>query len=111
MYYAYELAPNHEKIWTVFGPEFCDDAGKSAIIIRVLHGLKSVGASYRAHLAQCIEELGYCSCNADPNMWMKAQYRPEDKLENNSYISCYVDDILFTHHDPDDVLNKLNGYV
>ena len=30
---AYAMAPNHEKIWTVLGPEFGDDAGKSAIII------------------------------------------------------------------------------
>ena len=51
-----------------------------------------------------MQELGYCSC-------MKAQYRPDDKLAYYSYILCYVDDILCIHHDPDDVLNKLNGYV
>ena len=51
------------------------------------------------------------SCDADPNLWMKAEYRPEDKLEYYSYILCYVDDILCIHHDPDDVLNKLNGYM
>ena len=28
------MAPNHEKIWMVLGPEFGDDAGKSAIIVR-----------------------------------------------------------------------------
>ena len=42
---------------------------------------------------------------------MKADYRPEDKLEYYSYILCYMDDILSIHHDPDDALNKLNGYV
>ena len=42
---------------------------------------------------------------------MKAQYRPEDKLEYYSYILHYVDDILCIHHDPDDILSKLNGYV
>ena len=42
---------------------------------------------------------------------MKAEHRLEDKLDYYSYILCYVDDILCIHHDPDDVLNKLNGYV
>ena len=41
---------------------------------------------------------------------MKAQYRPEDKLQYYSYILCYANDILCIH-DPDDVLNKLNGYM
>ena len=83
---AYVMAPNQEKIWTVLHPEFGYDAGKSAVIVRVLYGLKKVGASFRVHLAQCLQGLGYCSCNADPDLWMKAEYRPKDKLEYYSYI-------------------------
>ena len=56
-------------------------------------------------------ELGYKSCDADPDMWMKNEYRPKYKLEYYSYILCYVDDILCIHHDPDDILNKHNRYV
>ena len=48
---------------------------------------------------------------ADPNLWMKAQYRPEDKLEYYYCILCYLDYILCIHHDPDDILIKLNGYL
>ena len=51
------MAPNRGKIWKVLGPEFEDDAGKCAIIVRALYGLKSADASFRAHLAQCIWEL------------------------------------------------------
>ena len=36
---AYVMAPSHEKIWAVLGPEFGDDAGKSALIVRALHRL------------------------------------------------------------------------
>ena len=36
---AYVMAPNHEKIWTVLGPEFGDNAGESAVIIRASCGL------------------------------------------------------------------------
>ena len=50
--YAYVMASNHEKTWTVLGSEYGDDAGKSAIIVRALYSVKSAGASLRAHLAQ-----------------------------------------------------------
>ena len=78
---AYVMAPNYEKIWTVWGQEFGDDAGKSAIIVRALYCLKSVGASFQANLAQCMQELVSVPCDADPDLWMKAKYRPEDKLQ------------------------------
>ena len=42
---------------------------------------------------------------------MKTEYRPEDKLEYSSYILSYVDDILCIHHNSDNVLNKLNGFM
>jgi roadblock/LC7 domain-containing protein len=42
---AYLTAPITEKVWTVIGPEFGDDAGKRALIVRALYGLKSTGAA------------------------------------------------------------------
>ena len=58
-----------------------------------------------------MQELGYKSCDIDPVPWMKPEYKSEVKLEYNSHILCYVDAILCIHHDPDDVLTKLNYYV
>ncbi len=43
---SYITAPVKEKVWTVFGPEFRHEAGKSAIIVRALYGLKSAGAAF-----------------------------------------------------------------
>ena len=54
---------------------------------------------------------GYDSYDADSDLWMKSEYRPEDRLEYYSFILCYVDDILCIHHDQDDVLNKLNKHT
>jgi hypothetical protein len=51
---AYLTAPVTEKIWCVLGPEFGADAGKRAIIVRSLYGLKSSGTSFRNHLADCM---------------------------------------------------------
>jgi hypothetical protein len=43
---AYITAPVREKVWTVLGPEFGHEAGKSAIIVQALYGLKSAGAAF-----------------------------------------------------------------
>ena len=51
---AYLTAPVTEKIWTVLGPEFGNDAGKRAIVVRALYGLRSAGAAFRNHLAECM---------------------------------------------------------
>ena len=48
---AYITAPITEKVWTILGPEFGPDAGKSVLIVRALYGMKSAGAAFCAHLA------------------------------------------------------------
>ena len=65
---AYVQAFVTEKVWTTLGPEFGKDAGKTAVIVRALYGLKSAGAAFRSHLAKCIESIGYQSCKADPDL-------------------------------------------
>jgi hypothetical protein len=37
---AYITAPIKKKVWTVLGPDFGQEAGKEAIIVRALYGLK-----------------------------------------------------------------------
>jgi hypothetical protein len=56
---AYVTSPITEKVWTVLGPEFGDDAGKRALIVRALYGMKSAGAVFRNHLASCMDHLGW----------------------------------------------------
>ena len=75
---AYLTAPVSERIWTVLGQEFGEHAGKRAIVKRALYGLKSAGASFRNHLADCMRHLGYRSCLADQDLWIKEATRPED---------------------------------
>jgi hypothetical protein len=106
---AYITAPVKEKVGTVLGPEFGHDAGKSAIIVHALDRLKISCAAFQAHLASFTRQMGYISCKADPNLWLKAVTRPEDKVHYYAYILCYVDDILCKHHDPMSVMNEING--
>ena len=83
---SYVVATNREKTWTVLGQEIGYNDGKSAIMVQALYGLKSAGASFKAELMQCMQELGYKSCDADLDMWMKPECRPEEKLGYYSYI-------------------------
>jgi hypothetical protein len=48
---AYLTVPITEKVWCILGPEFGEDAGKKALFVRALYGLKSTGAAFRNHLA------------------------------------------------------------
>ena len=86
------------------GPENGKDAGKTALIVRALYGLKSAGAAFRSQLARCMESWENQSCKADPNLWLKPKIRPDDGINYHSYLLCYVDDILCIHHNADSML-------
>ena len=90
---AYLTAPNREKKWTRAGPEFGHEEEKVFIITRALYGLKSAGASFRAFLAERLDEMGFRYSIADPDVWM----RPATKNDGEGYyeyVLVYVDDIL-----------------
>jgi Reverse transcriptase (RNA-dependent DNA polymerase) len=59
---AYLNAFTSEKAYTITGPEFGDEAGRVAIIVRALYGLKSSGTALHAFLAQSLLDLGFHSC-------------------------------------------------
>ena len=107
---AFITAPITEKGWTILGHEFGADQGKKALIVRALYGLKSAGAAFQTHLCICMKGLGYTPCLADPELWYKAEVRPDDGFEYYSYILCYVDDILIIHHDSPSILKRIDSY-
>ena len=107
---AYLTAPCEENVWTVLGPEFGEDAGKSARVVRALYGLKSAGAAFGRHIADCMRHLGYKPCKADTDLWMKRMVRPDDGLEYWAYVLLYVDDCLCIHHDGEAALRELDKY-
>jgi hypothetical protein len=108
---AYITAPITKKVWTVLGSEFGLDAGKTAIIVHALYGLKSAGAAFCMHLASFMQQMGYISCKAFPDLWYKAETRPVNNFRYYAYILCYVDDILCVRHDHMPVLNSINEYM
>ncbi len=97
---AYINAPCRERIWCEASPEFgAEDQGSPFIIEMALYGLKSSGAAYRATLSQTMSDLGYKSCLADPDVWLKPQTK-SDGTPYYKYCLIYVDDVLCISHDP-----------
>ena len=78
---AYVTAPITEKIWTVLGPEFGADAGKKAIIVRALYGLKISGAVFCNHFTDFMRHIGYKYCTAYPYICLKPKVRPSNGFE------------------------------
>jgi hypothetical protein len=77
---AYLTAPTMEKVWTVLGPEWDSDAGKKAIIVQALYGLKSSDTAYHNHFASYLQSLRFTSCLADPDVWLCKSTRPDGVL-------------------------------
>lgn len=67
---AYLTAPCREKCWTWAGPEFGSNEGKPLIVMKALYGLKSSGAAFRAYLAETLDDIGFKSTMADPDVWI-----------------------------------------
>ena len=55
-------------------------------------------------------ELGYESCMADPDVWLKKFTKP-DGTRYYGYMLLYVDDAMCINHDAISELNKLDQYL
>jgi len=93
---AYITAPCTEKIWTVLGPEFGSDAGKTTIDVRALYDLKSAGASFRNHLADCMTRLGFTPCLADPDLYGCEQKYVLATALNVTRTCCYMSTMFWS---------------
>jgi hypothetical protein len=108
---AYLNAPCRERVHVKCGAELFGEEhkGKFAVIVRALYGLKSAGNSWRTHFATCIrEDLGYKPTVADPDVYMKAETKP-DGTKYYSYLIVYVDDILSIHAKPKIIMDKVGS--
>jgi len=107
---AYLSAPCSQKYYTVCGPEFGNELqGHKALIVRALYGGKSSGKDFRDHLRDCMEHLGYESCLADPDVWMR-QNEMDDGTRYWEYMLLYTDDCLSISRLPRKALEDLGKY-
>jgi Reverse transcriptase (RNA-dependent DNA polymerase) len=106
---AYLNAPCREKIWFEGGLECGEDKGKVCVIVRSLYGLKSAGAAFRATLAQLLQDLGYESSKADPDVWMREAVKPNDH-KYYEMLFVYVDDILAVSHQAEEAIKEITTF-
>ena len=107
---AFVQAPTTEKYYVECGPEFGTEyVGRKAVVKRALYGMKSSGRDFRNHLRDCMDHMGYKSCLADPDLWMRVA-KTENGTEYYEYILLYVDDCLVISQHPDVTLKRLGKY-
>ena len=62
------------------------------------------------HLRHCMRHLGFSSCLADPDVWMRPALK-SDGSTHYEYVLLYTDDSLVTSENPEDILrNELGKY-
>ena len=105
---AFLSADNLEKHWLRAGPEFGNEQGKVFIVVRALYGLKSASAAFRSFMAKKLDEIGFKSSQADPDVWLRPAIKPNGD-EYYEYVLCYVDDILAISMNATEVLRSLKG--
>ncbi len=107
---AYVTVPIGEKIWYTLGPEFGKDSGKHAIIVPALYGVKSAGASFCNHIADCMHHFEWESCKPDHDVWFKPKVRKDDGHQYYAYCLLYVDNILMIHHNNVKALQEIDHF-
>jgi len=77
-----------EAVYCRCGPEFGEDEGKVAILLKSLYGLGTAGHEWCRHLAITLTGLGYTRLLADESIW----YQEIDG--SPVFIGCWVDDLI-----------------
>jgi Reverse transcriptase (RNA-dependent DNA polymerase) len=103
---AYLEAYTSEKVYIIAGPEFGECEGHILIISKALYGLRSSGVRWHDRFVDCIREIGFFPCKAEPDIWM----RKEGNLYE--YIAVYVDDLAIAMKGKEltDILEKQHKF-
>ena len=106
---AHLQAPSSQRDYIICGPEFgLENIGRIALIHRALYGGKTAGKDFRNHLRSCMGHLGFKSCSADRDVWM----RPAEKADGSKYyefVLLYVDNTLVMSENAERILRDEIG--
>ena len=91
---AYLEALTSERVYIVAGPEFGDYEGHTLVIYKALYGLRSSGLRWHERFADCLRDMGFFPCRAEPDIWMR------HNGEIYEYVAVYVDDLAIAVKDP-----------
>jgi hypothetical protein len=80
------------------------------LIVRAIYGLKSASASFRAHMAKKLDEMGFKLSIADPDVWLRPASKADGE-EYYEYILMYVDNILAISASPMPIMEDIQRMV
>ena len=100
---AYLESYTAEKLYIIGGEEFGERQDHVLVIVKALYGLKSSGQRWHDRLHDCLVDLGFTPCKAEPDIWMR---RHKDLWE---YVAVYVDDLALAMRDPQSFIDKLTS--
>ena len=98
---AYLEAETQEKVYIIAGPEFGDLEGHTLIIFKALYGLRTSGLCWHEQFADCLQDMGFQPCKAEPDIWM---WHNGNVYE---YIGIYVDDVAAAAKNPKAITDLL----
>ena len=100
---AFLTAPNKEKVYLRAGPEFGINEGKTYIVTKALYELKSASASFRSYVTDALDNAGYQSSPADPDVWLRPALKPDGE-KCYDYVMTYVDDLIAAGVNPKEAM-------
>ena len=98
---AYLESYTAEKLYIIGGEEFGERKDHILIIVTALYGLKSSGQRWHDRLHDCLMELGFTPCKAEPDIWLRRNGSVHE------YIAVYVDDLALAMVDPQSLIDIL----
>ena len=69
--------------------------------VSALYSLRSSGLIWHGRLADCLRDVGFYPCKAEPDIWMR------EKNSLYEYIAVYVDDLAIAAKDPKEITDAL----
>jgi len=100
---AYLESYTSEKVYIIAGPEFKERKDHILVINKALYGLKSSGQRWHDKLHDCLTDLGWNPCKAEPDIWMKQNGNVWE------YVAVYVDDIAIAMKHPNEFIEALTS--
>ena len=73
------------------------------IIRKALYGLRASGLRWNDKLSDCLRELDFVPCKAEPDIWMRHN-KEHDIYE---YVAVYVDDLAIAMKNCDEFITTL----
>ena len=78
------------------------------MIVRALYGGKLAGRRFWIHLHAYMDDLGFTSCIADPDVWMR-MFKRRDGTAYYGYVLMYVDNCLVISDRAENVIREEIG--